>query len=143
MQEEINALRTQLAELEKDPRNSPSTTTDFQAGRVPEVSLEYARKLREVKYHESVFDLLAKQYEAARIDEAKAAPVVQVIDRAVPPQVKSAPKRTLITLAFAVFGFFLGCAVALIAQTFRRMEQVPEYALKLSQLRSTFPFGRR
>ncbi|AXC11520.1 Tyrosine-protein kinase Wzc [Acidisarcina polymorpha] len=142
IQEEINTLRSQLAVLEKDPRNVQSTTTDFQAGRVPEVSLEYARKLREVRYHESLFDLLSKQYEAARIDEAKAAPIIQVIDRAVPPDKKSSPHRLFLTLGFAVFGLFLGFASTLVSATWRRMEQVPEYALKLARLRSGFPLGR-
>jgi tyrosine-protein kinase Etk/Wzc len=142
VQEEINALRGQLAKMESDPRNPQSGSEDFPAGQVPEVSLEYARKLREVRYHETLFDLLSKQYEAARIDEAKAAPIIQVVDRAVPPQGKTAPKRTLITLAFAAFGFFAGCVVSFAAHTLRRMEQVPEYALKLARLRSTFPFGR-
>ncbi len=142
VQEEINALRAQLAKMESDPRNLEPGAGDFPAGRVPEVSLEYARKLRDVRYHETLFDLLSKQYEAARIDEAKAAPIIQVVDRAVPPQGKTSPKRTLITLAFAGFGLFLGCVISLAAQTLRRMEQVPEYALKLARLRSTFPFGR-
>jgi len=141
VQEEINALRGQLAKMENDPRNQ-SGSEDFPAGRVPEVTLEYARKLREVRYHETLYDLLSKQYEAARIDEAKAAPIIQVVDRAVPPQSKTAPKRTLITLAFAAFGLFIGCVVSFAAHTLRRMEQVPEYALKLARLRSTFPFGR-
>ena len=74
-QEEINSLRNQLARLEKDPRNPELTSTfGIPAGRVPAVALEYARKLREVKYHETLFELLAKQYEAARIDEAESGP---------------------------------------------------------------------
>jgi tyrosine-protein kinase Etk/Wzc len=142
IQEEINTLRNQLAVLEKDPRNMQSSSTDFQAGRVPEVSLEYARKLREVKYHESLFDLLSKQYEAARIDEAKAAPIIQVIDRAVPPDAKSSPHRLFMTLGFGAVGLFLACVATLATDILRRMEQVPEYALKLQRLRSGFPFGR-
>jgi len=142
VQEEINALRNQLAVLEKDPRNLRSSTTDFQAGQVPEVSLEYARKLREVKYHDSLFDLLSKQYEAARIDEAKASPIIQVIDRAVPPDKKSSPHRLFLTLGFGAVGLFVGCVVALAADLLQRMEQVPEYAVKLARLRKGFPLGR-
>jgi len=141
-QQEINALRAQLAQLESDPRSQQLGAADFPAGRVPEVSLEYARKLREVKYHETLFDLLSKQYEAARIDEAKAAPIIQVVDRAVPPDKKSGPHRALVTLGFGVFGFFLGCFAAFAAQVLHRMEQVPEYAMKMARLRRAFPFSR-
>jgi len=141
-QEEINALRGQLAKMENDPRNPESGTGDFSAERVPAVSLEYARKLRDVRYNESLFDLLSRQYEAARIDEAKAAPIIQVIDRAVPPDKKSSPHRLLMTLGFAAVGMFLGCVVSLASDILRRMEQVPEYAVKLARLRSGSSFGR-
>jgi tyrosine-protein kinase Etk/Wzc len=135
-QGEINSLRDQLAQLEKDPRNPQPGATGLLAGRVPSISLEYARKLREVKYHESLFELLSKQYEAARIDEAKAAPVVQVVDRAVPPERKSGPHRTIVTLGFGFVGFCLVCIWVVIAKVFRRMEQAPAYAFKLARLRN-------
>jgi uncharacterized protein involved in exopolysaccharide biosynthesis len=51
---------------------------------------------RELKYHEALYDFLARHLEAARIDEAKNAVVVQVVDSAVEPERKSSPKRLLI-----------------------------------------------
>jgi tyrosine-protein kinase Etk/Wzc len=142
-QEEINSLHNQLAKLEKDPRN-PELTSPFgiPAGRLPAVALEYARKLREVKYHETLFELLAKQYEAARIDEAKAAPIIQVVDRAVPPDQKSGPHRTFIVLGCGFIGFCIGYLLAAITRAFRRAAEVPEYAIKIARLRSGFHFGR-
>jgi uncharacterized protein involved in exopolysaccharide biosynthesis len=142
-QEEINSLRDQLAKLEKDPRN-PELTSPFgiPAGRLPAVALEYARKLREVKYHETLFELLAKQYEAARIDEAKAAPIIQVVDRAVPPDQKSGPHRLWIVLGCAFIGFCIGYLLAAVTRAFRRAAEVPEYAIKIARLRSGFHFGR-
>ena len=142
-QEEINSLRDQLAKLEKDPRN-PELTSPFgiPAGRLPTVALEYARKLREVKYHETLFELLAKQYEAARIDEAKAAPIIQVVDRAVPPDQKSGPHRLWIVLGCAFIGFCIGYLLAAVTRAFRRAAEVPEYAIKIARLRSGFHFGR-
>jgi tyrosine-protein kinase Etk/Wzc len=142
-QEEINSLRNQLAKLEKDPRN-PELTSPFgiPAGRLPAVALEYARKLREVKYHETLFELLAKQYEAARIDEAKAAPIIQVVDRAVPPDQKSGPHRAFIVLGCGFIGFCIGYLLAAITRALRRAAEVPEYAIKIARLRSGFHFGR-
>jgi LPS O-antigen subunit length determinant protein (WzzB/FepE family) len=141
--EEINSLRNQLSKIEKDPRNPELTSTfGIPAGRVPAVALEYARKLREVKYHETLFELLAKQYEAARIDEAKAAPIIQVVDRAVPPDKKSGPHRALIVLGCGFIGFCIGYLFAAITRTLRRAAEAPEYAIKIARLRSGFRFGR-
>ena len=143
-QEEINSLREQLAKLENDPRNPELTSPiGIPAGRLPAVSLEYARKLREVKYHETLFELLAKQYEVARIDEGKAAPLIQVVDRAVPPDRKSGPHRLWIMLGCGFIGFCLGYLLSVINRALRRAAQIPEYAIKLSLLREGFRFSRR
>jgi uncharacterized protein involved in exopolysaccharide biosynthesis len=140
IQEEIGSLRGQLAKLEKDPRNPESNTDAIPAGRVPAITLEYARKLREVKYHETLFELLAKQYEAARIDEAKAAPIIQVVDRSVPPDKKSGPHRLLITLGCGFIGFCLGNLFVVCTQALHRATQVPEHAIKLARIRSGLRF---
>jgi len=135
-QEEVTALRGQLSQLEKDPRNAHSGSPEIAGGRIPTVSLEYARKFREVRYHATLVELLSKQYEAARIDEARAGPSLQVLDRAIPPDTKTGPPRMILTLGFGALGLFLGCIASLAAQSFRKLEQLPEYALKLALLRS-------
>jgi len=143
IQEEINSLRDQLSKLEKDPRNLELSSVGIPAGKVPAITLEYARKFREVKYHETLFELLARQYEAARIDEAKAAPIIQVVDRAVPPDKKSGPHRLYIVLGCGFIGFFIGYLFAVATQAVRRAAQVPEYAIKLARLRSGLRFSLR
>ena len=100
-QQEVAALRSQLARIEKEPSQSPGDLI-VPIGRVPETSLEFIRKYRDVKYYETLFELLAKQYELARVDEAKNATLIQLLDRAIPPERKSKPNRTLIVL-FAAF----------------------------------------
>lgn len=141
LQKEINSLRDQLSQLERDPRNPQLSAVGIPAGQVPAIALEYARKLREVKYHESLFELLSKQYEAARIDEAKAAPIIQVVDRAVPPDKKSGPHRLWITLGCGFIGFCIGYLAAAVTQALRRAAEIPEYAIKLARLRSSFRFS--
>jgi tyrosine-protein kinase Etk/Wzc len=141
--EEINSLRQQLAKLENDPRNPElSDTVGIPAERMPAISLEYARKFREVKYHEALYELLAKQYEAARIDEAKAAPIIQVVDRAVPPDKKSGPHRLWILLGCGFIGFVVGYVIALISRALHRAAQIPEYAVKLGLIRHGLRFSR-
>ena len=135
LQEAISTMRRQLIKLEDDQARQPQPgDISLPAGRVAEDSLEYARKLREVKYHESLFDLLSRQYEAARIDEAKSAPIIQVIDHAVAPDRKSGPHGSLITIGLGILGFSLACAWAFINQGLRNLRRSPEYAEKFRHL---------
>jgi uncharacterized protein involved in exopolysaccharide biosynthesis len=78
---------------------------------VPRAGLEYVRALRDLKYNETLFEMLSKQYEAARIDEAKDAPLIQVIDLAVPPERKSWPPRRLYVLGGILGPGILACAI--------------------------------
>lgn len=135
LQEAISTMRGQLSKLEDDQAHHPQPgDISLPAGRVAEDSLEYARKLREVKYHESLFDLLSRQYEAARIDEAKSAPIIQVIDHAVAPDRKSGPHGSLITIGLGILGFLLACTWAFIDQGLRNLRRSPEYAEKFQNL---------
>lgn len=108
---EIQDLQSQLAALQngKDRGNAAAIPT----AKVPQLKLDYVRKEREVKYHEALFEILSKQYEAARLDEARDAPVLQVLDPASYPDSKSEPKRFFIILGGFFLGLILGCAYVL------------------------------
>ncbi|RXH58444.1 GumC family protein [Granulicella sibirica] len=136
-EQEAAALRSQLAKLENDPQNTGSGNPEVVAGQLPAVSLEYTRKYRELKYHETLFELLSKQYEAARIDEAKAAPLLQVVDRAIPPDQKSSPSKAVLILGSCALGFFIGCVASLLAHFFCKIRQVPKHASQLIHLRNS------
>jgi tyrosine-protein kinase Etk/Wzc len=110
VQSELGALQGELSQLEKGAH--VAGTPEVPVGQLPQAGLEYVRKYRDLKYHEALYEILAKQYEAARLDEAKAGGVVQIIDRAVVPERKSWPPRAiwvLVTTGFAAFaaGFWL------------------------------------
>ena len=134
LQTEIDTLRQQLSALENNQKNILPGDTQVPAGRVPKEALEYVRKLREVRYHQMLFDLLSKQYEAARIDEAKSAPIIQVIDHALPPDKKSDPPRMLITLGFGLVGFCLACFWAFWSTALMRMRENHTSAAILDQV---------
>ena len=104
---------------------------------IPRVGLEYVRAVRDVKYHETLFELLAKQYEVARIDEAKESPIIQVVDAAVPPEKRSWPPRALLTIAGAIACGLLASLWVLIDNRLRN----PADAEKLRQLRGAL-FGK-
>jgi uncharacterized protein involved in exopolysaccharide biosynthesis len=63
---------------------------------------EYLARFREFKYRETLFDLFARQYEAARVDEAREGVLIQVVDAATPPERKSRPKRAVVATIAAL-----------------------------------------
>lgn len=138
LEQEIESLKSHLANLENSQRTIMPGDIQVPTGRLPEAFLEYERQTRELRYHVTLYELLSKQSEAARLDEAKSAPVIQVIDRAVPPDKKSGPSRKLITVGFALLGFFFSCLWSLARAALKRMKADPERAQKLKNLQSAF-----
>jgi uncharacterized protein involved in exopolysaccharide biosynthesis len=118
VESEIQGLQEQLSRLQTGTNKLSGA---IPTSKVPKLSLDYVRKVREVKYHETLFEVLARQYEQARIDEARNAPLVQVIDTASYPDSKSSPFRTLIVLGSLVLGSLAGCAWILLRDRFRRL----------------------
>jgi tyrosine-protein kinase Etk/Wzc len=135
LRHEISALQGQLAKMQDDQRRLQPGDTRIPAGRLPGEALDYTRKLRDVKYHDTLYDLLSKQYEAARIDEAKSAPLIQVVDHATPPDKKSGPARVLIIAGACFAGFLLGCLWSLAYDAYKRMRVMPEHQAKFERLR--------
>lgn len=132
-EQELAGLRAQAAKIGAASENA--TNGLILRGNLQESSLEYIRKLRDVKYYETIFDLLARQYEAAKVDEAKQGAIIQVVDRAVVPERRSSPKRTLIVLGAVVFGLFLGIAWAFTSDGLNRLSSDPVEGQRLAALR--------
>ena len=88
--------------------------------------IEYIRKYRDVKYYQAVFDLLAKQYEAAKLDEAREGPIIQVVDPAVAPDKKSFPKRSMIVLLVTFAALTISILWALISDRWERLLHGPD-----------------
>jgi tyrosine-protein kinase Etk/Wzc len=105
VEEEIRALRQELEKVETSKGHGFDPL--MPSGRVPEMGTEYLRKLRQLKYNETLYELLSKQFELAKLDEARDAVVIQVIDRAIPPERKSWPPRAWIVLLSAAMGLLL------------------------------------
>ena len=113
------------------------------AGRIPSVGTEYFRKFREVKYNETLFELLSKQYEIARLEEARDAAVIQVVDPAVPPRKKYKPRRVLITLGAVVAGFLVSVFASCIGGFLDRSSEDPALARKQELMRGYASLRRK
>jgi uncharacterized protein involved in exopolysaccharide biosynthesis len=126
-QNELAALR---AQLEKNRLETlPSSATNA-AG----AETSYIERYREFKYQETLFELFAKQYEVARIDEAREGATIQVVDPAIAPERKTSPKRALVAAVAALGVFFVLLLWVFVRQSLRNARQDPQAAAKLDRL---------
>jgi uncharacterized protein involved in exopolysaccharide biosynthesis len=119
VEQQLTQMREQLRRMEKAGGASEGDIF-VPTGRIPETGLEYLRSLRDLKYSESMFELLTKQYELARLDEAGNSSIVQVIDRAIPPERRSWPKRKLIVVIAMMLGLLLAVGIVFVSERLKR-----------------------
>jgi tyrosine-protein kinase Etk/Wzc len=124
-QTELSAMRGQMARAEKEePAAAGASSSD------------YIAKFRDFKYHETLFELFAKQYEMARVDESREGAVIQVLDAAQPPERKSKPNKALIAMLTTLAVGFALLLFIFVRQAWRNAGQAPESAETLARLRA-------
>ena len=133
--EQLAGLKEQLLKLE---RTSGLGNGNIQVptGKVPQVELEYLRCLREVKYHEALFEFINAQVEAARIDEGKNSVLVQVVDSAVEPERRSGPMRMIPVALLTALTFLSASCWVLLEERMRGDDRHSEVRQKVQQLRA-------
>ncbi len=104
---ELGALRSELARMEATKGGAAGSAVDMPVGKLPEAAVDYVRARREVKLQETLLESMVRQYEIAKLDEAKEGPALQQVDVAIAPDAKSKPARSLIVLAGTLAGFVL------------------------------------
>lgn len=133
VQEELRGMQIQLSKLEGN-RTGQNGDSTVPTGKIPAVGVEYVRSARDVKYYETIYELVAKQFELAKIDEAKESSQIQILDRAIPAERKSKPRRALITLAGICGGFILGISLAFARAAYSKAAQNPKNSNRWRQL---------
>jgi hypothetical protein len=124
---ELQALRAQLAKAERGPpRDSGDGSNE-----------DYISRYRDYKYQEALFEIVAKQYELARLDEAGEGVRVQVVDKAVPADRKSSPRRGLTAVAVSVMTF-LALASFLVLREILKSDHSPTASVRKRRLRAVF-----
>jgi uncharacterized protein involved in exopolysaccharide biosynthesis len=111
----VEELRRQLHAIAGSSQDE-STTSDSIDGiyptirQLPILGVTWVDLYRQARIHEAVYELLTKQYELARIQEAKEIPTIKVVDAADLPEKKSFPPRLLITCLVTLAGVLLAVA---------------------------------
>jgi len=132
-QRELASLRDQATRLEQRGHSSGS---ELSLRDVPSAGLDYLRAEHEVKYRQALFDLIIRQYDAARLDEAKEAAIIQVVEPAIEPDRKSSPKRALITAAALLAGLFIGCIAPILQWWMALVKLDPGAEMQFQSLKS-------
>lgn len=139
-QEELAGLKEQRRRLEeKNATYNPAGQTSqgnviIPTAEIPSLGTDYLRKMREFKYQETLYLLLLKQYEVARLDEAKDPGVIQVVDRGVVPEKKVRPKLILMLVASTFVGFFFSVFAAFLLEYLKRTSNDPSSRVKWRNL---------
>jgi tyrosine-protein kinase Etk/Wzc len=134
---ELTGLREQLQQLQKGTGGAMLSQHEF-----PAAGLEYIRKERDVQYHQTLYDLLARQLEAARIDEAKATPTVQMVDPPQVPKVRSWPKPLVFIIVGLVVGTMLGCIRVTVVYLYEYAETDPRLRDRYMQVKQAMHLRR-
>ncbi len=128
-QQELESMKRELGKIEGAGR-SKSVPNGPRGQGIDNLGL-----LRDVKYYEVTFELLARQYELAKIDEAKDSAVIQVIDKAIEPDRRSKPKRTLMVLLGALVTGFAATLWAFVLEAMAKVRVDPQQASRLLDLK--------
>jgi uncharacterized protein involved in exopolysaccharide biosynthesis len=136
LKKEIEELEKQYNFLQYGDSLSLKTQKEFYIpfANVPEVGLQLAKLLREVKVQETVWELLNQQYYHAKIQEARDTPTIQALDEAVPPELRTKPKRKLLVLIGSFLALMLSIFWAFIAEYIDRVRSDTETYHKTIEL---------
>ena len=140
---ELRALRGELARMESNQGGNPGSVVDMPVGRLPEAAIDYVRARRELKLQETLLEGIVRQYELAKLDEAKEGPALQQVDKALPPDYKSKPSRALIVLTGLLLGL-LGSSAWVIVRRYAMLarEQDPASAEAWLKLKRSWRLRR-
>jgi tyrosine-protein kinase Etk/Wzc len=125
---ELANLKAQLAKQEKD---TPANSSLIVQG-------DYVSKYREFKYNETLFELFAKQFEIAKVDESREGAVIQILDAAQPPERKSKPKKAFIAIIATLAAGFALLLFVFIRQALQNAVKDQESADKLNHLKASW-----
>ena len=121
-QSELASLRTQLTKAEKEEPASRDAS-------------DYVGRYREYKYQETVFELYAKQFELAKLDESREGAVIQVLDIAEPPERKAKPKKAMIAIIATLASGFALLLFVFIRSALKSTSQTKETQQRIGALK--------
>jgi uncharacterized protein involved in exopolysaccharide biosynthesis len=133
LEREINSL----SGLSKGAGTAAGTSAYPSIGELPTLGVTYYDLERRVRVDQEVWETLTKQYEMARVQEAKEIPTIQVLDAPNAPNKKSAPTRRVIVLVCTFLSFLISFVTVLVYTKWEDMDAEAEFKKTMIQV-----FGR-
>ena len=126
----LKELNKQISAIEKRLASFDYPSSEFGKGKglfpgfadVPSLQKQYTELRREVEIQNSLLEFLLPQYEGAKIQEAKDTPSIQILDRAVPAEKKTKPKRSKIVILSCLFCTVVGIFYIFIEEYFSKLQ---------------------
>lgn len=137
LQDETQALKEELRKAESRTRMDGDPVPNV--GRISSLSTEYLRRMRDFKYNESLYEILLKQYEAAKMDESRDATIIQVVEKAEPPDSKVSPKRKELISRMGVAAFLVMVLFVLLREFINNLQR--KSAGEFIRLKETLDFN--
>jgi uncharacterized protein involved in exopolysaccharide biosynthesis len=135
----LAALKANLVKLQG---NSDEADVKVSVSQLSDIGFAYIHQMRVLKYKQSLLELYSKQFELAKMDESKASPLVQVVDKALPPEERSAPKRAQMMVIATLIALVISIMIAFIMNALDTAKQNPESAERLNLLRRYLQRGK-
>jgi uncharacterized protein involved in exopolysaccharide biosynthesis len=133
--EELKSQRAELSRLENGA-GADSLVEKKQGG------LENIKLLRDVKYYQMLYELLSKQYEVARLDEAQEPSIIQVLDPAAEPERKFKPKRAVIAVLASLLTALANIAWIFFAEVRQRFLRSPGGETQWAELKENLGLSK-
>ena len=122
---ELSSLKSQLVKAEQEEPASKNAS-------------DYVSRYREFKYQETMFELFAKQFELAKVDESREGAVIQVLDVAQPPERKVKPKKALIVIIATLASGFALVLFVIVRNAFKNAAQDEGTKSKIASIQSSW-----
>jgi tyrosine-protein kinase Etk/Wzc len=141
---QVRQIRAQIGALEAKERSLETSGADNGAGaspvaaKMPQVNLDYARKQRAVKYHETLLDSLAAQYQTARLGENYNNAEFEIVDRATVPEFRVRRPRALLLILDAAASALLGLFAIVFTLAWRKLMADPIQRERMATVKASF-----
>jgi uncharacterized protein involved in exopolysaccharide biosynthesis len=130
---QIQGLKSRINEIKKQldiwefgnqkEESEEEKILDVPFSQVPTLSMKFARLVREVKIQSAVFELLTNQYEQYKIQETRDTPTIQVLDKAIPPERRSKPKRAVLVGLAGILSLLTSVVFVFGLEYFKKSEE--------------------
>jgi uncharacterized protein involved in exopolysaccharide biosynthesis len=125
----IAELKRQLNKLVGPATDSPGSADAAESDslypsirRLPLLGATWADLYRQTKIQETIFEVLTKQYEIAKVEEVKAIPSVGLLDDAEVPEKKASPPRLVLIICGGFLAVLLRAVYVIGADTWSRVD---------------------